>query len=554
MKKKIKLICLVLALTALVAAVSLFASGCGSDDDAALADGVYSLAVSLEGGTGRASIASPTRVTVDGDKITAEITWSSGNYDYMIVDGEKYTPVDYADAAEHSRFTIPIAAFDTPIEVRADTAAMSKPHEIDYKITVHLHAVSSSENVSSEETFSSSASGVENVPSFEESTDTLSVIAAESVPEEKWKTFVPEGYTVERKEDNSFAGHFQIETLKDSDGRDGYTLLSLSDGSHFLVVESGSLAKDAGEKIESSGKDCVVLQSPLKHGYLAATAAMAHFVSLDALDSLLYVGATTSEWTIDEAREALGSGALRYAGNYSAPQYEQLLKNRTALAIESTMIYHTPAVKEKLEEMRIPVLVDLSSYEDNPLGRAEWIRVYGVLTGREEEAAKIFNEEKTRAEEIKQEVKESSGNTRKTVAFFYIDSQGRAVVRKSDDYISTMIDMAGGKYIFDDLKSKNPNSRSGSVTLTLEEFYAEAREADVLIYNAAIENPVTSISQLTRKSPTLADFRAVQSGDVWVARSSMYQATDSVAEIVGDLHDILSGEEPTEGFFAKVGS
>ena len=99
-----------------------------------LEDGSYTMDVTFEGGSGKAYIESPTAVTVAGDQITATVTWSSPNYDYMIVDGEKYLPVN---TEGNSVFEIPVEALDTPVTVIGDTVAMSQPHEIEYTLTFH---------------------------------------------------------------------------------------------------------------------------------------------------------------------------------------------------------------------------------------------------------------------------------------------------------------------------------------------------------------------------------------------------------------------------------
>lgn len=97
-----------------------------------LEDGTYTAEVTLEGGSGRASIESPATLTVKDGKVTASIVWSSPNYDYMLVNDEKYLPVN---TEGNSAFEIPVAAFDTALDVIADTVAMSKPHEIEYTLT-----------------------------------------------------------------------------------------------------------------------------------------------------------------------------------------------------------------------------------------------------------------------------------------------------------------------------------------------------------------------------------------------------------------------------------
>ncbi len=94
-------------------------------------DGEHTIEVALEGGTGRASVESPAVIRKNGDEITAVITWSSPYYDYMIVNGQRYEPVN---TEGNSVFEIPVASFDSPLEVIADTTAMSEPHEIEYTL------------------------------------------------------------------------------------------------------------------------------------------------------------------------------------------------------------------------------------------------------------------------------------------------------------------------------------------------------------------------------------------------------------------------------------
>ena len=97
-----------------------------------MTDGVYSVAVTMTGGTGRASITSPLQLTVTGGSMTAQVEWSSPNYDLMIVDGKEFLPVN---TEGNSVFEIPVYTLDEPLSVKAETVAMSEPHMIDYVIT-----------------------------------------------------------------------------------------------------------------------------------------------------------------------------------------------------------------------------------------------------------------------------------------------------------------------------------------------------------------------------------------------------------------------------------
>lgn len=99
-----------------------------------MADGSYSIDVSMEGGSGKSTITSPTTLKVENGKMTALVEWSSPYYDYMIMDGEKYFPVNEEG---NSVFEIPVCALDTELQVIGDTVAMSTPHEIEYTLTFH---------------------------------------------------------------------------------------------------------------------------------------------------------------------------------------------------------------------------------------------------------------------------------------------------------------------------------------------------------------------------------------------------------------------------------
>ena len=105
-----------------------------------LDDGEYTVDVTLSGGSGRASVESPAKLTVSGGEFTATILWSSSNYDYMLVDGVQYDPVN---TEGNSAFEIPVLTFDTPVAVQADTTAMSQPYLIDYTLTFDSSSITS---------------------------------------------------------------------------------------------------------------------------------------------------------------------------------------------------------------------------------------------------------------------------------------------------------------------------------------------------------------------------------------------------------------------------
>ncbi|MDD3277421.1 MAG: ABC transporter substrate-binding protein [Lachnospiraceae bacterium] len=322
--------------------------------------------------------------------------------------------------------------------------------------------------------------------------------------------------------------------------KDGYKLIDIHDSAKYLLVPEG---KTAPEGLDS---DIIVLQQPLKNIYLAATSAMALFDSIDSLDVIRFTGTQASGWYVENAVNALNSGKMIFAGKYSEPDYEMLVDNGCDLAIQSTMILHVPKVQEMIETLGIPVFVDRSSYESHPLGRTEWIKVYGAMVDKEDTAASFFDQQA----EVIQELKDFP-NTEKTIAFFYVSTDGSVVVRKSTDYIPKMIEIAGGRYVFDaQVDSENTQS---SVPMTMEQFYATAIDADYLVYNASIDGPVNSMNELLAKSELFADFKAVKDGNVWTTGKSLYQATDTVGKLITDMNVMLTGGDQSQmTFLTKV--
>lgn len=314
-----------------------------------------------------------------------------------------------------------------------------------------------------------------------------------------------------------------------------YTLISVENGGDFLVVP------EDGQVPQGLDNGITVLQQPLDRIYLAATSAMSLFAAVDAVDHIRLTGTRASGWYIDAAVEAMNAGTILFAGKYSEPDYELMIGQDCDLAIESTMIYHTPKVKEMIEALGIPVLVDRSSYEPHPLGRTEWIKLYAVLVDREEAAAAFFDSQAAVIRKL-----ENFQSTGKTVAFFAVNSDGSVVIRKPTDYIPKMIALAGGRYAFEDLVT---DQSATSISITMENFYATAADADVLIYNASISEPISTIDELLAKDALFADFKGVREGNVWCTGKTFYQATDIVGEMIRDIHLALTGGDESQMTF-----
>ena len=275
----------------------------------------------------------------------------------------------------------------------------------------------------------------------------------------------------------------------------GYKLITLLDGSRFLTVPEGSSLP------ESAPKDAVPLYQPIENIYLAATSAMCLFDALDRLDAIALSGSRAESWYVERARQAMEAGEILYGGKYSQPDYELLLSCHTTLAVESMMIGHASDVRQKLEEL----------------------------------AQQLFQEQAALLEQVLEEDRPET-----TVAFFYISSSGYVVARKSGDYVTKMLELAGGTYVFDDLG--DPQTRTSTVNLEMERFYAAAKDADCIIYNSTIGGEIRTLEELLEKNPLLAQFRAVQTGNVWCTQKNMYQETTQLGQMIQSFRKIFSGE------------
>lgn len=492
-------------------------------------DGTYQMEVELLGGSGRASVTSPAKVEIKDGKAVATLEWSSPNYDYMVVDGEKYLPVN---TEGNSVFQIPVEAFDQDIVVIADTVAMSTPHEIEY--TLNFHAGENGQNATKADTTEQ-----EDADGAEKGQQTA------AVGENPAKTAAAP-LTYDHSMELSYAENFAVDYYEG-----GYKLLTTRlNGDRILIVPKHQQAPEDAEALVSPSAEgepgkLIVLQEPVKNLYLVASSVMDMFAQLDSMDAISMCGLKEEDWYIPAAKQAMKDGTLLYAGKYSQPDYELLLSQNCSMAIENSMIYHTPEVMEKLDEFGIPTLVEYSSYEEHPLGRVEWVRFFGALLDQEEKADQLFEKQKEALKRV--EAEESTG---KTVAFFYITSNGLVQVRQSTDYIPKMIELAGGKYVFENLG--DPDSRRSTVNLQLEDFYDGAQDADFLVYNTTIDRQVQTLEDLLKKCSLLKDFKAVKNHQVWCTTEDMYQQSMSAGNLIEDFHRMLTGDDKETRYLYRL--
>ena len=288
-----------------------------------------------------------------------------------------------------------------------------------------------------------------------------------------------------------------------------------------------------------------VLFQPQNNVYLVSTSVMDLIVACGALENIGFSGTKESDWYIKEARDAMEKGKILYAGKYSAPDYELLLSKGCSLAIQNTMIYHKPEVMERLQELEIPCLVERCGSESHPLGRFEWIKLYGALFGREKEAESFFMAQIEKIQPVLNQKK-----TDKSAAFFYINKNGGVNVRSGTDYIARMIMLAGAEYL-PELPVKE-GENSSTKTIQIEDFFASAKDADIIIYSGIVDRPLKSIAELEGKNEIFRDFKACKNGKVYTVGKEFSQSTSAVTQFISDVNDILNGKEDNLVYIKKV--
>lgn len=321
----------------------------------------------------------------------------------------------------------------------------------------------------------------------------------------------------------------------------GYRLISCASGERYLVVPEGS------EAPAGLSDDIAVIHQPLDDVYLVSTGMICLLDELGALNAVTVASVTPETSPNDDLTAGLEDGSIVYGGRYRDPDYELIAERGCSLAIENTQIHRYPEVRQKLEDLGVTVFTEQSSTEDEVLGRLEWIRAMGVLFGREAEADAAYericaNVERVAAEEP----------TGRTVAFFYIDSDGSAVVRRSGDYFAQMIELAGGEAVSFDPEAGSDASHTTYITVEMEEFFARAKDADVIIYNSTVDESVETIDALVARNPLLADFAAVRSGEVYACDANLYQQMTSTDGIISDIRAALTGDSDPSEFIWRL--
>ncbi len=335
--------------------------------------------------------------------------------------------------------------------------------------------------------------------------------------------------TLENSMELKYAQNFKVDYLSD-----GFKLLTVDNHSNYkqeiLLVPEG---KEAPKESKFINENTIIIKAPVENLFVSSTPAVSLINAANALDYVKMTTYDAKDWYIDDIINAIEEGKIIYTGHAKNPDFEIISKNQPQLVIYNTKIDSYPEVREKLKELGLGIIVDYSSFEPHPMAKSEWIKFFGALLDKETEANAKFEEQAKIFENIKAE------DSEKTVAIFYITSKNDLYVRKCGDYMVTMLDMAGGKYIFDDLEKDS----TGTVKIDFETFYSTAKDADSIIYLWPMGGRPKSLNDLLAKNELLKDFKAVQNNNVWCTSPDYFQTSDKMGEMIEDIVKLVNNNE-----------
>lgn len=314
-----------------------------------------------------------------------------------------------------------------------------------------------------------------------------------------------------------YAAKFKIENLADHCKK-----VTDGEGRELLLVPRGQEAPSEYSKLP-------VINTPVKRVVALSTTQASLLRPLDELGSIVGTNTDKDKWHIDEMKKGLESGKVQLIGSGMGPiDYDKIVALKPDVVFMSTSSPADVEKLRKLEELRVPVAVDNESHEKDPLGRMEWVKFLAAFYEKEEKADVLFNNVVKKTEEIEKKV---AGAKVKPKVLWGILYQGKVYVADGDSYAAKMIEMAGGDYLFKDKK--------GGREITLEEFYARGKEADVFMSDTLPQYGTTSIAKITEQGKVLADLKTIKEGKVWCYQPWYYESLDKTDEIIADLGAIF---------------
>lgn len=351
------------------------------------------------------------------------------------------------------------------------------------------------------------------------------------------------------KEENTFAELFSIEHLKDENEK-AYSKIEVFDKEKKLDT-SWLLLPEGVDKVSGAPAGVNIMTFRDRQNIMVSSAST--MALINAMDALSKVPMTTADttWRIQEIKDAIDKGTVKEVGKYSKPDYEQIIsigaEKHVTFAVFSTMLDSVPDVYDQLTKTcNLRIMRDQSSYESHPLGRTEWIKIYGEIFGMRDKSDAVFNGQVEILNETTSKINVPEAE-RKTVLIFYTTStKDTFYVRNAADYVTELVNLGGGKQV-----AEIGPGKSGNTKMTQESFIQECSQADYVLYNwtsGASGVKDESLQGLidARLGDWFKDFKAYKEGNVWRTSNDFYQKMDKMGEMVADIYKMLYGENVSD--------
>ena len=351
------------------------------------------------------------------------------------------------------------------------------------------------------------------------------------------------------KEENTFAELFSIEHLKDENEK-AYSKIEVFDKEKKLDT-SWLLLPEGVDKVSGAPAGVNIMTFRDRQNIMVSSAST--MALINAMDALSKVPMTTADttWRIQEIKDAIDKGTVKEVGKYSKPDYEQIIsigaEKHVTFAVFSTMLDSVPDVYDQLTKTcNLRIMRDQSSYESHPLGRTEWIKIYGEIFDMRDKSDAVFNGQVEILNETTSKINVPEAE-RKTVLIFYTTStKDTFYVRNAADYVTELVNLGGGKQV-----AEIGPGKSGNTKMTQESFIQECSQADYVLYNwtsGASGGKDESLQGLidARLGDWFKDFKAYKEGNVWRTSNDFYQKMDKMGEMVADIYKMLYGENVSD--------
>lgn len=351
------------------------------------------------------------------------------------------------------------------------------------------------------------------------------------------------------KEENTFAELFSIEHLKDENEK-AYSKIEVFDKEKKLDT-SWLLLPEGVDKVSGAPAGVNIMTFRDRQNIMVSSAST--MALINAMDALSKVPMTTADttWRIQEIKDAIDKGTVKEVGKYSKPDYEQIIaigaEKHVTFAVFSTMLDSVPDVYDQLTKTcNLRIMRDQSSYESHPLGRTEWIKIYGEIFDMRDKSDAVFNGQVEILNETTSKINVPEAE-RKTVLIFYTTStKDTFYVRNAADYVTELVNLGGGKQV-----AEIGPGKSGNTKMTQEWFIQECSQADYVLYNwtsGASGVKDESLQGLidARLGDWFKDFKAYKEGNVWRTSNDFYQKMDKMGEMVADIYKMLYGENVSD--------